>query len=401
MSREHAVQRASAPAPDMASARAVGVRPPALGTVEDELNDSPRVRQLAAIRSDISAAPRGVTAQRAPRSAAERAPSPARGVVQRALNAVFFNPPPAALQAKMDAVLATINRMGATVVPAIHLNLDITEDPQHLQTNPADTRIVPIANPHFRRIDMTIRSWYVETSSIGEIAGMIGHELGVHSLTDIEMTGAERAAETAQDAAPYTATVAGAPRPLAPINGDRRQDDHVRVAKFVSDPVDPQPDLEPGDAAPLMDHDPAAADVDDANAPRVARQPLVPMPRMEGYIQTMLRMGDAIEAAPVGAAANAEYADAAAREQAQREMFQTFLFDLGRLIATDDGNEWAVATGLGSVAAVFNWLRGYLVGRFGAAHPWLNQMAIADATVAVRHAQTASMWAVFAATKGL
>jgi hypothetical protein len=101
---------------------------------------------------------------------------------------------------------------------------------------------------------------------------------------------------------------------------------------------------------------------------------------MEGYIQTMLRLGDAIQAAPIGAVANAEYADAAARLRAQQDMFQTFLFDLGRLIATDDGATWAVATGLGDVAAVFNWLRGYLVHRYGAAHAWLNQMAIADAT---------------------
>lgn len=104
------------------------------------------------------------------------------------------------------------------------------------------------------------------------------------------------------------------------------------------------------------------------------------MPRMEGYIRTMLRMGDAIEAAPIGAAPNAEYADAAARLRAQQDMFQTFLFDLGRLIATDDGTMWAVGTGLGDIAAVFNWLRDYLVQRDGAAHAWLNQMQIANAT---------------------
>ena len=377
MSQEHVVQRPIAPVAEAAGAHAVGVLPPVLGAVAEDLNDSPRVRQLVVLRTGLSAPAHVATVQRAAHARpVPRAREP-QAVVQRAMVGAYYNPPPAALQAKMDKVLATINRMGAAIALDIILNLDVTEDPQHVQTNPADTRIVQLRHPTRKRIDMTIRSWYVETSSVGEIIGMIAHELGVHSLTDLEMTADERDEERGQDGAPYTALVAGATRPRAPLNGDRRQDDHVRVGKFVSDAMDQQPDAEAGDGVPLMND---GAPPDDDHAPRVARQPLVPMPRMEGYIRTMLRMGDAIEAAPIGAAATAEYTDAAARLRAQQEMFQTFLFDLGRLIATDDGGMWAVGTGLGDIAAVFNWLQGYLVQRYGAAHAWLAQMQIAPAT---------------------
>lgn len=46
-------------------------------------------------------------------------------------------------------------------------------------------------------------------------------------------------------------------------------------------------------------------------------------------------------------------------------------------------------------------LAGTLITRLEAIGQRNDKMAIADATVAIRHVQTASMWAVFAATKGL
>ncbi len=328
MSSSYAMQQrvASRPPAPATGVRSASVRSPDLSALGSALNRAPHVQQLAAMRYGLVAP-----------------------VTQRVMNVVFADAVPAALQAKMDVVLATLNRMGAAVVPAVHVNLDITNDPDHLQTNPADTILRPQApGAAFRRIDMTIRSWYIESSSVGEIVGMIGHELGVHSLADIEMTAPERAAETAQNGVPYVANIAGANRPLAPLGGaaDRRQDDHVNVAKFQVNPI---------------------TDV-----------PVAPMPRMRQYIQTMLRLGDAIDAAPVGP--GGEYADAPARERALNEMFQTFLFDMGRVIATDDGTAWAVAIGAGDIAEVYNWLRDDLIATHGAGRPWLVNLVVADAT---------------------
>lgn len=103
--------------------------------------------------------------------------------------------------------------------------------------------------------------------------------------------------------------------------------------------------------------------------------PVAPMPRMQQYINTMLRLGAQIAAAPAG-----EYADAPTRQRALNEMFQTFLFDMGRLIATDDGRAWAIATGTGDIAAVFNWLRTHVIQPYAGTYPWLDTVTIAPAT---------------------
>lgn len=98
--------------------------------------------------------------------------------------------------------------------------------------------------------------------------------------------------------------------------------------------------------------------------------------RMQKYIDTMLRLGDAIQAAPLGAS----YPTAAAKALAQSELFQTLLFDLGRIVATDDGAAWAVATGAGSIAVVCNALRDHLLAQYAGAHPWMAPLHVANAT---------------------
>jgi hypothetical protein len=178
-------------------------------------------------------------------------------------------------------------------------------------------------------------------SSIGEILGMIAHELGVHSLAEMEMSLAARNLEQARRGLPYARQVAGRNRPLAPLGalGDRRQADHVNVAKFD----------------------------------RTPHGNLTPTPRMLVYMLTMIRTGDAIQAGAEGAAV---------KRARQQDLFKTFLFDLARLIATDDGTPWAHAVGAGRIAEVFNALRGYMVLRYGHGHNWLNLLNIDNATFA-------------------
>lgn len=275
-----------------------------------------------------------------------------RSVVQRALNMVYGGGAtlsPASVQ-KLSAVRVTVDGMGVAIVPEIDLNLTITQDPDHLETNPADTTLHPpgmhLGQP-YHTIDMTIRSWFIDISTVGEIIGMICHELGVHSLADIEMTAAERGNETAQAGVPTAAFIGGRHLPLAPMvldaqgniqAADRRQKDHVNVAKFAAAP------------APALQ----------------------PMPRMQTYINTMLRLGDAIHAAPI--------LTDVAKHKAQTELFQTLLFDLGRIVATDDGSAWAVARGAGNIAVVFNALRNHLVAQYSGAHPWMANLHVEDAT---------------------
>jgi len=271
--------------------------------------------------------------------------APRDGVVQRQLQTIFGGALSPAINAKMGTVANTLNQMGLAVGPTVWVTINISQDPDHLHTNPADTTLVHY--PTYEAIDINIESWFVEMSSVGEILGMINHEIGVHSLANLEMTGPQKAQEAVRGGQRYSRNIAGSARRLAPLpprgsraaRADRRQRDHVNVAKFST-------------------------------------APLQPMPRMERYIQTMLRMGDAIQAMPFGA----DYANAAAKLTAQDDMFQTFLFDMGRIIATDDGAAWAVAIGAGDIAAVFNWLHTYLVGRYGGGHAWLNAVAVRPAT---------------------
>jgi hypothetical protein len=329
------------PIPDAIGVRAIAARSPGLGGLGADLNRAPTVQRLAALRS-------GLTMPRSQANVAQLHPAP---VVQRAMEVDLLDPAPAAQAAKMEVVVATLRRMGAEVIPEVQLNIYIVNDPDKLETNPAETKLVPRVNPAFRRIDIKLRSWYIAISSVGEIIAMIGHELGVHSLTDLEMTKSERKVEKLQSRKPYVAAIAGADRPLAPIvkgAEDRRQTDHVNVAKFKV-------------ARNLPGHVPGA-----------------PLPRMRQYIQTMLRLGKQIAAAPVGP--GGEYANAPARQRALNEMFQTFLLDMGRLIATDDGPAWAIGIGTGDIAAVLNWLRTYLIQTHAAQYPWLNTVTIAPAT---------------------
>jgi len=278
-------------------------------------------------------------------SAAPAQRKPRGGVVQRQLDAVFGGAYGPAIDNKMAAVVATLNRMGLGVAQTVEVVIGINRDPDHLHTNPADTELTH--HPTYESIRINIESWFVEMSSVGEILGMINHEIGVHSLANLELTPQQKAQESIRSGQRYSRNIAGAPRRLAPLaprgsraaRADRRQRDHVNVAKFST-------------------------------------APLQPMPRMERYIQTMLRMGDAIQATPFGP----HFADAAAKLTAQDDMFQTFLFDMGRIIATDDGATWAVAIGAGDIAAVFNWLHTYLVNRYAGGHAWLNHVVVRPAT---------------------
>ena len=98
--------------------------------------------------------------------------------------------------------------------------------------------------------------------------------------------------------------------------------------------------------------------------------------RGQRYLDTFLRMGDAIENNPT--------LNAGEKTRRQRDLQDTFLFDIGRIVATDDGGAvrglagvpGAVAMATPAIADVMNWYRNtYLVPQY-AAHAWLNQPAL-------------------------
>jgi len=198
-------------------------------------------------------------------------------------------------------------------------------------TNPADTRV--INNNGVEDIEVNIADWFVNMSTVGEILALLVHEVGVHSLADRRMTPAEVLNETNNNpnavnvqAGPHLLTMEGNPG----VGADTRQPDHVNVVK---------------DAGALLN----------AN------------PRAREYAWTMLSVGDAIEASA---------RPAPQKIVAQRQLVDTFLFDVARIMATDDGGGRQQYRASNVVADVMNWYKVVITARHAVAHAWLQHLAV-------------------------
>jgi hypothetical protein len=250
-------------------------------------------------------------------------------------NGIVFS---AADTTKWQTVRADLRRMGQKIPTNIQLNVQLR---QHTEDTPASTQITQ-RPPLGWEIELNLQNWYVEMSSVGELVGMIAHELGVHSLTDIELGAAELRKEKKASAGGSTVDIGTQKLKLKAWKaGDPRTLDHVNAAKF-------------GKQGPSA--------------------------RMKQYTLTMLRLGDAIQKRlGVDAAAQAA-APAAARVAAlaaQRDLLDTFLFDIARMMATDDGKALAIFLQTGPIADVFNWYKAEVLTRYADRHKWLNAAAAA------------------------
>jgi hypothetical protein len=254
-------------------------------------------------------------------------------------------------QDNWDNAIRYLVLMGQAVVPEVTVLL---QNAAMRGTNPAQTRFTPATEDDDASISITIANWYLEMASTGEMLGMLTHEIGVHSLANAEMSEEERQAET--EANPEAAVVSTDTRdyPLAGrIENDKRQKDHVNVVKVQAE----------GEL-------------------RV---------RGQRYLATFLRMGDAVENDPALAQLPAE------KTRRQRDLLDTFLFDIGRIVATDDGGAirklgkagvpFTTVMASGAIADVMNWYRDAFLRPQYEDHDWLEQF---DADV-VSGGQVAAM----------
>lgn len=194
---------------------------------------------------------------------------------------------------------------------------------------------------------ITLNQWYAERASVGDILGMLVHELGVHAMADFEMgmqvtsggkkLGADRDSpfmdERASEGSKHeldNKNLTKGPHTLASINRngpeDRRQEDHVNVGKgLISGKV---------------------------------------KSRAEVYTKTFLETGKAIsnnrEISP-------EY-----RKQQLRDLIDSFFFDIARIVATDDGKPLAMYKETDAIAELMNFFHQEVVKKYNKAHPWLN-----------------------------
>jgi len=316
----------------VAPARARGGELPH-SAVSHALNAGPAVQRLARIHERVNA-PREPAQDIAAKPVQELPQS--QGEVTQGV--FFVQPMPNGVltpkaTANMNAAVQYLGDLGQNVVPDLLVRVENIDTGG---TNPADTNY----NQATDTIRIRIQNWYLEMASVGEMMGMLTHELGVHNLADVEMGPAQTGAETLANPNATQVNVGGAMFPLAgqlPV-GDRRQMDHVNAVK-----------------------DQAVNTLSN---------------RGQRYLDTFLRMGDAIQ--------NDNALGQPEKTRRQRDLLDTFLFDIGRILATDDGGAIRGLTGVPgatalasrAIAQVMNWYRNtYLVPQYGA-HAWLNQLPL-------------------------
>lgn len=241
-------------------------------------------------------------------------------------------------QAKLTQVVAYMNVMGAPLV--LPINTVQIRVLARRDADPSPAYTWTMAGTH---IIVDMAEWYLRIASVGEITGLIAHEIGVHTLADARMTAPENAQEGLQNARPASVSVGLHTHTLAPWAGaaDRRQLDHVNVVKDTGRGPGPR---RPGRrGAPVR-----------LNA------------RTRMYVDTMLRLGDAINA-------NAPAHD---RDKQLQDLLGTFLFDYSRILVTDDGKAQYVFLKAHLITQVFNWYRNTVIRRYAGAHAWLNRPAV-------------------------
>jgi hypothetical protein len=235
---------------------------------------------------------------------------------------------PASL-AKVDEVNKYIRAMGNNY-PDRAFQLTIVND---RKTMPAYTNTNKLGD-----LNVFIQGWYVDVATVGEMTGMINHELGVHTLADTAMTDHEKQQEKNANPFDHTVHVGFRSHTLTGWTaGDnnwdqnRRQIDHLNVVK------------------------------DNGVHP--------PKPRTQAYANTMLHAGDAIEAD--GTLSQAE------KDKRLQDVLKVYLFDHARMLVTNDSGG-PLKTGLKThlIGDVMDWYRDIIINRHAATHPWLNRPAV-------------------------
>ena len=201
----------------------------------------------------------------------------------------------------------------------------------------------PIAAKYTGGALITLNQWYAERASVGDIVGMLIHELGVHGMADLHMglelqPGGGLAAdpntpfakERASELAPHTLNgVASGPHTLAPVDRtntkDRRQEDHVNIGKGLISKV--------------------------ANS------------RAQVYIETFLEAGKAINHNTTISSKD--------RKKQLSDLMQSFFFDIARIVATDDGTAFAMFSKTGAIAELMNYYHKEVVAKHSRQYPWL------------------------------
>lgn len=210
-------------------------------------------------------------------------------------------------------------------------------------TNPATTtinHIVFINGFWFPEYTINLQLFYIKMSSVGEILGLITHELGVHSLADIQ-TG----------------------------QGFRQVQWHIPGPQFIH--VYPQarvyglPDSNAHFIVNVRNNayhmnTGTATQADHVNAVNFGQ---IMSARAAAYLGEFLRIGDAIPTRNAGVGAPT---------QEHQDYVKTFLFDIARILVTNDGGMMAIGTNTGRIANAMWDVYNSILMPNQIRHPWIN-----------------------------
>lgn len=197
-------------------------------------------------------------------------------------------------------------------------------------------------------IGVQLNKWYVEKASLGDLIGMFIHEVGVHTLADRIMrkdikpdgswsaeAGTDAAIEFHDQNKDHTNPIGGKiekyPNAIEDTKnkkkGRSRQRDHVNLAKSLSG----------GKSV-----------------------------RSEIYVDLYLSTGNALDKQLHGEA----------KGKALRDLTQSFLFDLGRLAATDDGGAVSLIWNTKNIGELMTYYHKNILKPREDAHKWLKAASL-------------------------
>lgn len=233
--------------------------------------------------------------------------------------------------------------------------------------NPASTRL---NNPK-TGIIVTVGSWFIKISSIGDICGMIAHEIGVHTLAKNQMPKHQRDMEKHFQKQPFTVKVGLHKHTVSPWDDDRsiRQRDHINVVRDKGD--------KGGPPVRGVQSIPQYTTVKSKKgSKRGFKKTTVQLPsklvnsvnaRMQQYAATVLRLGDAID--------GDGHISPKERDNRLHDLLNSFLFDYARILVTDD-TQWHVIDKTPLVAQTYNWYKNVIIARHGNNHQWLRRKSM-------------------------
>ncbi|MFN8714224.1 MAG: hypothetical protein ACK5Z2_15355 [Bacteroidota bacterium] len=206
-------------------------------------------------------------------------------------------------------------------------------------------------------IGVQLNSWYIEKASLGELLGMFVHEIGVHTLADRQMGKenpnenlkkdtniySERVSQGYDHTHPSGHEIGYYPTPDEKNKkGRSRQADHVNLAKSLA-----------GSSSE----------------------------RGRYYIDTYLRTGDSI---------SKNIKDPKERDEALFDLTRYFLFDISRIIATNDGAPLDILRSTKKIGELMEYYKHELAEDHKEEHPWLEETVMSVNT----KASTIQKWLV-------